>query len=119
VQLREVDHELDALGHVARGVDGAVHGDGIHDRRAGWNADRTHHRHSLNLFSYWKSDSLVPSMHGAQEVNDRTAPEFVGLVRELATHPSTENRIAALEEIAASMGGGVGSPRLRRSGWRG
>jgi Zn-dependent protease with chaperone function len=74
---------------------------------------------AMNLFRYWKSDSLVPSMHGAQEVNDRTAPEFVGLVRELATHPSTENRIAALEEIAASMGGGVGSPRLRRSGWRG
>ena len=73
---------------------------------------------AMNLFRYWKSDSLV-SMHGAQEVNDRTAPEFVGLVRELATHPSTENRIAALEEIAASMGGGVGSPRLRRSGWRG
>ena len=40
---------------------------------------------AINLFSYWKSDSLVLSMHGAQEVDDRTAPEFVGLVRELAT----------------------------------
>jgi heat shock protein HtpX len=40
---------------------------------------------AMNLFSYWKSDSLVLSMHGAQEVDDSTAPEFVGLVRELAT----------------------------------
>jgi heat shock protein HtpX len=40
---------------------------------------------AMNLFSYWKSDTLVLSMHGAQEVDDRTAPEFVGLVRELAT----------------------------------
>jgi heat shock protein HtpX len=40
---------------------------------------------AMNLFSYWKSDTLVLSMHGAQEVDDRTAPEFVGLVRGLAT----------------------------------
>ncbi len=38
----------------------------------------------MNLFSYWNSDRLVLSMHGAQEVDERTAPEFVGLVRELA-----------------------------------
>ncbi len=40
---------------------------------------------AMNVFSYWKSDSLVLSMHGAQEVDDSTAPEFVGLVRELST----------------------------------
>ena len=40
---------------------------------------------AMNLFSYWKSDSLVLSMHGAQEVDEQTAPEFVGLVRELST----------------------------------
>jgi hypothetical protein len=40
---------------------------------------------AMNLFSYWRSDKLVLSMHGAQEVDDRTAPEFVGLVRELST----------------------------------
>ena len=40
---------------------------------------------AMNLFSYWRSDSLVLSMHGAQEVDERTAPEFVGLVRELST----------------------------------
>jgi heat shock protein HtpX len=39
---------------------------------------------AMNVFSYWKSDSLVLSMHGAQEVDDQTAPEFVGLVRELS-----------------------------------
>lgn len=39
---------------------------------------------AMNLFSYWKSDKLVLSMYGAQEVDDRTAPEFVGLVRELS-----------------------------------
>jgi heat shock protein HtpX len=37
-----------------------------------------------NLFSLWKSDSLVLRMYGAREVDDGTAPEYVGLVRELA-----------------------------------
>ncbi len=27
-----------------------------------------------NLFSYWNADKLVLSMHGAQEVDDRSAP---------------------------------------------
>jgi heat shock protein HtpX len=39
---------------------------------------------AMNLFSYWRSDKLVLSMYGAQEVDERTAPEFVGLVRELS-----------------------------------
>jgi heat shock protein HtpX len=39
----------------------------------------------MNLFSYSRSDKLVLSMYGAQEVDDRTAPEFVGLVRELSS----------------------------------
>jgi heat shock protein HtpX len=38
----------------------------------------------MNLFAYWNSDRLVLSMHGAQEVDENSAPEFVGLVRELA-----------------------------------
>ena len=38
----------------------------------------------MNLFSYWNADKMVLSMHGAQEVDERTAPELVGLVRELA-----------------------------------
>ena len=38
-----------------------------------------------------------------------------------ATHPATENRIAALEQLAREMGGGGGSSlprRARRSGLR-
>src|SRR5215467_11771264 len=37
-----------------------------------------------NLFSYWNSDRLVLSMHGAQEVDEHSAPEFVAIVCELA-----------------------------------
>jgi Zn-dependent protease with chaperone function len=33
---------------------------------------------AMNLFSYWRSDGLVLTMHGAQEVDERTAPEFKG-----------------------------------------
>src|SRR5215467_6851354 len=39
----------------------------------------------MNVFSYWRSDKLVLSMYGAQEVDETTAPEFVGLVRELSS----------------------------------
>lgn len=37
-----------------------------------------------NVFSLWKSDTMVLKMFRAQEVDDRTAPEFVAVVRELA-----------------------------------
>jgi heat shock protein HtpX len=36
-----------------------------------------------NLFSYWNADKLVLSMHDAQEVDERSAPELVAIVREL------------------------------------
>ena len=39
---------------------------------------------ATNLFSYWNADKLVLSMHDAQEVDERRAPEFVAIVRELA-----------------------------------
>ncbi|MPZ57181.1 MAG: zinc metalloprotease HtpX [Rhizobiales bacterium] len=39
---------------------------------------------AINLFSYWNSDKLVLSMHGAQQVDEHTAPELVGIVRTLA-----------------------------------
>jgi heat shock protein HtpX len=39
---------------------------------------------ATNLFSYWNADKLVLSMHNAQEVNERSAPEFVAIVQELA-----------------------------------
>jgi heat shock protein HtpX len=38
----------------------------------------------MNLFAYWNSDRMVLSMHGAQEVDARTAPELYNLVAELA-----------------------------------
>jgi len=39
---------------------------------------------AMNLFAYWNSDRMVLSMYGAHEVDQRTAPELVGLVAELA-----------------------------------
>jgi heat shock protein HtpX len=39
---------------------------------------------AMNLFSYWNSDKLVLSMHGAQEVDARSAPELFHMVRELS-----------------------------------
>ena len=38
----------------------------------------------MNLFSLWNSDKMVLKMFGAQEVDERTAPEYYGLVRDLA-----------------------------------
>jgi heat shock protein HtpX len=38
----------------------------------------------MNFVAYWNSDKMVLSMHGAQEVDERTAPELVRMVRELA-----------------------------------
>ena len=39
---------------------------------------------ATNLFAYWNSDRMVLSMYGAQDVDERSAPEFVRLVAELA-----------------------------------
>lgn len=38
----------------------------------------------MNLFSYWNSDKMVLSMYGAREVDERSAPEYYGIVRDLA-----------------------------------
>ena len=38
----------------------------------------------MNMVSFWNSDSIVLRMHGAQEVDQQSAPEFYGLVAELA-----------------------------------
>jgi heat shock protein HtpX len=38
----------------------------------------------MNLVSYWNADKLVLAMHDAHEVDERTAPELVHIVRELA-----------------------------------
>jgi heat shock protein HtpX len=39
---------------------------------------------AMNLLTYWNADRAVLAMQGAQEVDARTAPEFVQLVAELA-----------------------------------
>ncbi len=39
---------------------------------------------AMNVFSYWNSDKLVLRMHGAQEVDAKTAPEYYEIVRQLA-----------------------------------
>lgn len=38
----------------------------------------------MNFFSYWNSDRMVLSMYGAVEVDERSAPEYYGIVRDLA-----------------------------------
>lgn len=38
----------------------------------------------MNVFAYWNSDKVVLRMYGAREVDVQTAPELVGLVRQLA-----------------------------------
>src|SRR3712207_3320183 len=39
---------------------------------------------AMNAFSYWNADKMVLRMHGAQEIDRATAPEFYDLVAELA-----------------------------------
>jgi heat shock protein HtpX len=39
----------------------------------------------MNFFAYWNSDKLVLRMHGAQPVDERSAPELHNLVRQLAS----------------------------------
>ncbi len=38
----------------------------------------------MNIFSYWNSDRMVLSMYGAREGDRASAPEFYGMVEELA-----------------------------------
>jgi len=38
----------------------------------------------MNVFTYWNADKIVLKMHGAKEVDARTAPEFHGLVADLS-----------------------------------
>ncbi len=39
---------------------------------------------AMNLFSYWNGDKMVLRMHRAVEVDERSAPEFFGIVKALA-----------------------------------
>jgi heat shock protein HtpX len=38
----------------------------------------------MNLFSYWNADKMVLRMHRAQQVDERNAPEYYAIVRDLA-----------------------------------
>jgi heat shock protein HtpX len=40
---------------------------------------------AMNFFAYWFSDRMVLALYRAQEVDETSAPQFYGLVRELAT----------------------------------
>jgi heat shock protein HtpX len=39
---------------------------------------------AMNLFSYWNADKMVLRMHHAVEVDERNAPEYYAIVRQLA-----------------------------------
>jgi heat shock protein HtpX len=39
---------------------------------------------AMNLFSYWNADKMVLRMHNAVEVDERNAPEYYAIVRDLA-----------------------------------
>ena len=39
---------------------------------------------AMNFFSYWNADRMVLAMYRAQEVDERSAPEYYGIVRDLA-----------------------------------
>lgn len=39
---------------------------------------------AMNLFTFWNADKIVLRMHNAREVDERTAPDFYNLVRDLA-----------------------------------
>ena len=41
---------------------------------------------AMNLFSYWNADQMVLRMYNAQEVDERSAPEYYGIVRDLAAN---------------------------------
>ena len=38
----------------------------------------------MNFFSYWNADKMVLRMHHAVEVDERNAPEYYGIVRDLS-----------------------------------
>jgi heat shock protein HtpX len=40
---------------------------------------------AMNFFAYWFSDKMVLKMYNAREVDETSAPQFYGMVKELAT----------------------------------
>ena len=39
----------------------------------------------MNIFSWWNSGNMVLSSYDAQELDERNAPEFFGMIRDLST----------------------------------
>ena len=40
----------------------------------------------MNFFCYWNSDKMVLRMYHAVEVDEQSAPEYYGIVRDLASN---------------------------------
>ncbi|MCW5771416.1 MAG: zinc metalloprotease HtpX [Rhodospirillaceae bacterium] len=54
---------------------------------------------AMNAFAYWNADKMVLSMYNAQEVDRRSAPEFYGVVEELANRAGLPMpRVLVIEE---------------------
>ena len=54
-----------------------------------------------NFFAYWFSDKMVLRMYNAQEVDETSAPQFYGMVRELAERAQLPMpRVYLIEEEA-------------------
>ena len=54
----------------------------------------------MNLFSYWNADKMVLRMHHAVEVDERNAPEYYGIVRELAARAGQRRRDGHGQRVA-------------------
>ena len=66
----------------------------------------------LNLLSFWNSDRIVLTMHGAEEVDAASAPEYYSLVQQLAERARQVLRGTARSRGCPPPGG---RPRRGRS----
>ena len=65
----------------------------------------------MNFFSYWFSDKLVLSMYRAHQVDDRSAPQLVRMVRELADRAALPMpKVYLIDEDAPNAFATGGSP---------
>jgi heat shock protein HtpX len=55
---------------------------------------------AMNLFAYWFSDKMVLRMYNAQEVDETSAPQLYGMVRELAARAGLPMpRVYLIDEV--------------------
>ena len=71
----------------------------------------------MNFFAYWNSDKMVLSMHGAQEVDERAAPDLYRMVRDLAAprRPADAARLSSWTIRSRTRSPPAAIPRTRRS----